>query len=192
MGAAAILALGRLVWLGLEGFPIPATNPNRYRPISSRYRNDKIDGPGNVSLLAGFPDDIPAHAINVEFLYTTPPGDIDLELRCTLPPNEVAAIASTAARTAKVTFNGPDWVDFSKQMEIPPVFSLGHGPTISELPSSFKVYVFGVGHIRDSSGTGWWIEQSGVAVDTTHNVVLWWIGGMATDQRPTTTPSTGP
>ena len=183
--AVVVVLVGRWVWLGLEGFPFPATSPGRYAVIARRFHDETLDGPAHARLLAGFPDDVPAAATDVRFYYVTPPGDVDLELRCVLPPADLAAVIARAAATAKVVAHGTD--DLSGQRfdgDVPPTFHLGDGPTDGRLPPSFTIYVAGLGHARADNDRTVWTYESGVAVDPARRIALWWMVGAASGATP--------
>ena len=187
LAAVAVVACGGIAfvaWQACSGFPFPATSPWRYAGFRRMYRDERLDDAPHPPLLALFPNDVPAGASDVRFIYMTPPGDVDLELRCVLPPADLAALTARAAPTAEVVAHGSD--DLSGHRlddDVPPTFSLGDGPSDSRLPPSFTIYVTGICHSPADRGTVWTYE-SGVAIDSARRVALWWMTGTASGVTP--------
>ena len=129
--------------------------------LAKEYRDVPADAGG--SLMAAFPVGIPAAATNVRFHHQTPPGDVDLQLRCTLPPAAVAALVARVAPVAVTTARGREQASgYYRGPEDEHDFYVGDGPNWF-LPESYTVYTTAVGH-QDENGSRWDYE-AGVAVE---------------------------
>ncbi len=168
-----------LVYRTFDGVFWQITWPQRYASIASGYRRIAADRPANTNLLAVFPTVLPPAAQNTRFSYWTPPGDVSLQLRCTLPAADVAAIVSRCAPAALSTargstqesgyYHGP--TDYHQ-------FFVGDGPGGWFLPETYVVYTMALGH-EVVDGTTQYTYEVGVAINDTQNDVIYWMQGIA-------------
>ena len=153
-----------------------------YRLILARrheFGHPKID----VDVVGYFPTTIPPEASNPRFFYWTPPGDVDLELRYVLPPDEVAALTARVAGMAKMEAQGSD--DFDEKIPAEnqvsePVLRDDDNTGFGKLPPSFTIYVLGIGHgDKTDIEASHWTYEYGVAVDPKRSEVIYWMNGHA-------------
>ena len=176
-GALALVAA--VVYDTLDGTFWPITWPIRYAALSERYRHIAADRPTNVTLMDVFPIVVPTTARNVRFNYWTPPGDVSLQLRYTLPAADVAAVVARWSPVAVATarggeqasghYNGP--IDDNQ-------YFVGDQPGGFKLPESYVVYTTADAH-TPIDGTTQYSYTAGVAVDEQKNDVIYWLQGSA-------------
>jgi hypothetical protein len=164
-------------WIDLFGGFWPITNVYRYRSVLKAVHQDTAAYPPGANALAYFPKSILAEASGVRLFYWTPPGDIDFELRCTLPQAEVAAFICRVAPLAHTTFRGSEEM-FSHQM-----FYIGDTPGGWKLPETYTIYVTATGQCP-IEGIGYRDFESGVAIDSQHNDVIYWLDSHDTGGSP--------
>lgn len=127
--------------------------------------------------MAVFPAGIPPTATHIRFHYLTPPGDVDLQLRCTLQPTDVAALVARVAPAALTTTRGREQASgYYRGPKDEHDFYVGDGPNWL-LPESYTVYTTAVGH-ADEHGSRWGYE-AGVAVEPRQGDVIYWMQSAA-------------
>lgn len=133
-----------------------------------------------VDVTAFFPTSIPDSATSARFIYSTPPGDAMLQLRCNLPQAEVAALDARAAAAARFTGQGSDDLKLKMYADpnlLPPIFYDAAMKTYAPLPPSFNVYL--IGQASEPGNGPRWHYQYGVAVDRQAGEVVYFLQGMA-------------
>jgi hypothetical protein len=176
---AVLLTAAALVYHTLDGVFWQITSPRRYASIAGEYRRIAADRPAHTDLMAVFPTSLPPEARNTRFSYWTPPGDVSLQLRCTLPAADVAEIVARWAPAALSTTRGP--AQESGYYHGPTddhQFFVGNGPGGWHLPETYVVYTTAVGH-EEIDATSRNSYEVGVAVDDKQNDVIYWMQGHA-------------
>ncbi len=162
-------------------FATPVTDPNQYQPILKTYRDDFARSPADADVLAYFPDSIPPEASQVRFDRHLVPGDMGFELNCVLPQAEVTALAARVSPAAIAATHGSAIPESGAAGEISsPWFGTGDIPGRSYLSDAFTIYILGIGHgNKNDKEESHWTYEYGVAIDPTHNDVIYWLNGSA-------------
>jgi len=159
---------------------VPVTGTWHYRQVLAWMR--RTDYPTDSDVLEFFPKTLPDHATNTRMILHQLPGDMDFELRCTLPADEVAALIARVTPVAIVSGHAGDEMTGATTSAIamrnnvsdPTYFSLADGPGMqNQLPPEYMVYVTHVGNSKD--GAVKLIYESGIAVNPATNVVIYWL-----------------
>ena len=178
-------------WPYLFGGIIPLTGTWRYRQLLSRIRG--ADYPVDRDVLAIFPQFIPEQARNRRLYFDTPPGDMDLQLRCTLPALDVAALVKrVVAPSALAKAKGQEQTNIWDQQRIPlpaPMLGICEPEWERKLPDSYTMYVTHVGGSPSRDGAVW-LYQSGIAVNPQTDDVIYWVESHATGTTNGPSPTT--
>ena len=180
-----LVAVGVVVIAGLSVYSVldnvfwPTTWVGRYVAITSEYRRITADRPVGTDLLAVFPVEVPPAAQDVRFYYWTPPGDVVLQLHCTLPPADVAAIVRRWSATALSTARGGEQMSgyYRGPVNYDP-FYVCDQPGGQHLSEAYVVYTTAVGHTAIDRNARYSYEV-GVAVNDKRNDVIYWLLGHA-------------
>jgi hypothetical protein len=159
------------------GIFIPVTAQFHYPQILSWLRRQ--DYPADSDVLEFFPAVIPDHATNRRMFFQQLPGDLDFELRCTLPADEVMALVRRVTPVALATGHSGDEIltvtASHPELMNPQVFDLADGPGRQNvLPDTWVISITNVGHSKVHQGFEEFYE-SGIAVNPQTNDVIYWL-----------------
>lgn len=177
-GLALAFALADYFCVDLfNGIFIPVTAPFHYAHIISWLHRQNY--PTDSDVLMYFPKTIPDHALNTRMFLQQLPGDMDFELRCTLPADEVMALVKRVAPVALASGHSGDemWAATSSHPELmnPEVFDLADGPgRQNALPPGWMIYITNVGNSKLEPKFEEFYE-SGIAVNAATNDVIYWL-----------------
>lgn len=139
-----------------------------------RIRNEMWRWP---ELIRHFPAIIPADAVETAFYYKPlyPQGGGAIQLKFSLPAQEIERLSSRLSASAKASYDGGDLNEHQKQpggLATTHYFT-GGSPSGRRFPADFKVIVIESKGDRDGSPLNHG-ESCGVAVSTQRNTVVYW------------------
>ena len=131
----------------------------------------------NVPTLGHFPATIPSNATNVRFFFRPHvlQGGTQMQLRVSVPSEQVAAVLEAVKPAAKEVQTGGDMFDaLNEHGGLPSsMFRDGANGAFAPLPKEFQVFVLDA---KASSQSGWDKGYSyGVAVNEKEGEVIYWI-----------------
>ena len=144
----------------------------------------------SADVIKYFPQQIPRDAGNPRFWYWSPPGDVDMQLRCILPSAQVVQLKSKIAPIARITGGGSEENFYNQVGDRFPDVAYPHfrdatNSYYERSSGSFTIYIIDDGN--DQTDDDMVSYQYGVAIDEKANEVIYFMNTHAEGPQPSPT-----